>query len=315
MKRPKQYSPSLVRKKIKELERIDLIKADVELLKDKITYLLKGYGFATPILMPGWKLFRGVKCVEKPSNVSQITYPNSKIIKKYQRVNRPGNATFYSSIAREAPFYELDMNPNEFIAISRWGILEKIVVNNVGYHQDSFKQLGSNREAPIFGEGYKPTTSDLIVNKYFANEFAKVVPEGGEHLYKISVAISEKLCGGELHMEIAGDSYKGPMEIGGVIYPTIAMRANSDNIALKTHIVDKYLSLEQVEYIRVDSTHDFQYEVKIIDFANSFCENGTIEWKGRHPQWVLGPGQEVTVSVENGHYVARDTEGNIIEPT
>lgn len=315
MKRPKQYPPSLVRKKIKELERIDLIKADVDLLKDKITYLLKGFGSVTPILTPEWKLFRGVKCVEKPSNVSQITYPNSKIIKKYQRVNRPGNATFYSSNAREAPFFELDMKPNEYIAISRWGISEKIIVNNVGYHQESFSQLDSNRGVPTFGEGYKPTTSDLIVNKYFANEFTKIVPEGEEHLYKISVAISEKLYGGELHMEIAGDSYKGPMEMSGLMYPTIAMRANSDNIALKPHIVDKYLTLEQVEYIRVDSEHDFKYEVKVIDFANSFHENGTIEWKGRHPHWVLGPGQELQVSVENGHYVAKDNEGNIIEPT
>ncbi len=52
-----------------------------------------------------------------------------------------------------------------------------------------------------------------------------------------------------------------------------------------------------------------------MDFANLFHENGAIEWKGRHPHWELGPGQEVKVSVENGHYVVRDTKGNIVEPT
>ena len=44
-------------------------------------------------------------------------------------------------------------------------------------------------------------------------------------------------------------------------------------------------------------------------------EAGLIEWKGRTPQWTLqNRGDDLTFSVENGTWIARDAEGNPVEP-
>jgi hypothetical protein len=143
-----------------------------------------------------------------------------------------------------------------------------------------------------------------------------VVPPESEHLYKLSIAIAEKLYLGPLQMDSEAGEFDGEPRFAGIVYPTIAMRANSDNIALIPEFVDRLLSLETVEWIRVDSKGtDLKYQITKLDFANSFGGDGQIEWKGRLPQWVVGPGREVRVSVEHGKYVVCDEQGRIVEPS
>jgi hypothetical protein len=56
------------------------------------------------------------------------------------------------------------------------------------------------------------------------------------------------------------------------------MRTNSDNIALMPQFVGRYLSLEAVEWMRVDSeSGHFRYQVANLDFAHSFDSDGRIE--------------------------------------
>lgn len=135
-------------------------------------------------------------------------------------------------------------------------------------------------------------------------------------MYKLSIAIAEKLYLGTLHMDLVGEEFEGERRFGGIIYPTIAMRANADNVALVPEFVDRFLNLEGVEWIRVDlEASDFKYQVTNLDFANSFTADGRIDWKGRLAHWVIGPGRQVRVSVEHGKYVVRDDQGNIVEPS
>lgn len=127
--------------------------------------------------------------------------------------------------------------------------------------------------------------------------------------YKLSVAIAEKLLFGNLEAHVA----EGPKEVrfGGLVYPSMAVRANSDNIALLPEFVDRYLSLHEVEYIRIDAAQpeNLKYEVTVIDFANTFVD-GLIEWKGRNRQWTLPPKTQLKMMVdEQGQWVAYDLEG------
>jgi hypothetical protein len=101
-----------------------------------------------------------------------------------------------------------------------------------------------------------------------------------------------------------------------LLYPTIAMRGNVDNLAIKPCYVDEgKLEFVNARWYRIDSRNDFQYEATETDFANSFKEDGTLEWKGRKGQWFLRKQwDQLIMKSENGVWVARDVNGNIVEP-
>ncbi len=52
---------------------------------------------------------------------------------------------------------------------------------------------------------------------------------------------------------------------GGLLYPSMAVRANADNLALKQECVDNHLSIRKVEYIRVDDADTSGFRVTILD--------------------------------------------------
>lgn len=315
---PKAPSVHVVRKRIAALRRLNLETTDVDFLKRQLFPLFKGYSLSTPALMPGQILFRGVKWTERPSNRSQLTYPPAHSVRTFQRANRLGHPMFYCSVAREAPFFELDSRPGDHLAISRWRVNERLIVNNAGYLDKVLLRANSNRKGPPSWEkrsSFLDRPVNRLIHGFLAEEFARDVPIGAEHDYKLSVAITEKLLG-DLIIEAKDEDTSRIPRIAGIIYPALAMRANSDNLAILPEFVDRYLQLEQVEYIRVDSaSNDLKYQVTKLDFANTFGRDGQIEWKGRLPQWQIPPGATVRVSVERGQYVVRNEKGNIVEPT
>ena len=104
-------------------------------------------------------------------------------------------------------------------------------------------------------------------------------------------------------------------DFAGILYPSLGMHANADNVALLPEFANKYLEFEQVEFIRVDSDqHDFQYQITVLDFANSVDDHGGIEWKGRRPRWQIEAIGQITFVAENGRWIARDELGNILDP-
>lgn len=289
---------------IHELKQIDLELANIDDIKERLGAIGIGYKLNSPIIPIGKKLYRGVKWENKPQRVTELTYPSEVFINNFHRAGRPGQSLFYCSTAREAPFYEIGLTIGEKVAISYWETTAPLLVNNVGYHEEVFKRLGSNRREPSWDN--VPNTDEFnrinsSIGELFATEFAKIVPPGQEYLYKMSIAIAE--------LHFSHDLF------GGLCYPSMGMRANADNLALKPKCVDTYLKLKKVEYIRIDETNDCGINVTILDFANTFNEDGIIEWKGRHPHWIMrGEGEVLYISLENGNWVARNEQGEIVEP-
>ncbi len=166
--------------------------------------------------------------------------------------------------------------------------------------------------------GFHPSAETVackLVRDFFAHEFARAIPAGSEHLYKISVALAERVYLYPLTECGASEETARADKIGAIIYPAVAMRANVDNLALLPDFVDRYLTLHSVEWIRIDSRRDFSFEVTPVDFADTFRPDGTIEWKGRRARWQVAPGDTVLVRVENGRYVVRAKDGRMVEPT
>lgn len=290
---------------IQTIKELDLKSVEIDSIKELLKPILKGFVVNTPKFKPGLTLYRGRCCKAKPTNVCDLTYPPKEYIRSNQRVNRAGHPVFYCSTAREVLFFELDVKSKDKIVVSKWETTEELLVNNVGYTRTCFSNLKSNRESQTWGEIKKdiniPETNNLV-NGFLSQEFTKIVPAGKEDLYKISIAIAEKLFSDDL--------------FDGLLYPTIAMKANADNLAIKTQYIDeKRIVIKSIEYIQINAKEDFKYKITVLDFANSFKEDGTIEWKGRLPHCVLREkGDELKLIAKNGKWVALDKASNIIEP-
>ncbi|RZN37195.1 MAG: hypothetical protein EFT35_06795, partial [Methanophagales archaeon ANME-1-THS] len=256
----KPSSKEEIQKAIKTIKELDLKSAEIDTIKELLTPIFKGYIITTPKFKPGLTLYRG-RCFEnKPTNISEITYPPKERIRSVQRVNRAGHPVFYCSTAREALFFELDVKPKDKIVVSKWETTKELLVNNVGYTRTCFSNLKSNRESQTWGEIKKeiniPETNNLV-NEFLSQEFTKIVPAEKEYLYKISIAIAEKLFSDDL--------------FDGLLYPTIPMKANADNLALKPRYIDeKKIAIKTVEYIQIDTKEDFKYKITVLDFANSY---------------------------------------------
>ena len=278
---------------IEEIRRLDLEVVDIDIIKEKLKPLFVGYTLRALIYEPGLKLYRGRVCNEKPNNIKDITYPHAKLITKYQRVNRPGQSVFYCCAGRRVPFFECFVKTGDKFILSQWKTISRLLVNNIGYLNDNImglqpKSLGELKEA------------NILIRNFIDEEFTKNVNKGEEYLYKITIALAEK--------HFLDDIFNG------LLYPSIAIKGRSDNLALKPHYVDKNLMIERVEFIQIISVKGFEYKIKVLDLATSFGKDGSIEWKGHPGKWYLKKkGDELILAVENGRWVARDKEGKIVE--
>ncbi len=248
---------------IASLRGLDLRKVDVELIKQNITSLITGYAKSAPIIPKGVHFYRGVIGDTRPQNKSALTYPDPGKITYYQRANRPGSSLFYCSNMRNVPLFELNLQPAQYVAISKWRTGGPMIVNNIGYTDTVLRNMGSGRKAPLWIRDGPPiidTKQNRLIEEYLSEEFTRVVRSGQEHEHKITVAIAEKLMGGAI---INKDGSK--IEFAGIIYPTIAMKGNADNLAIKPSFVDTRLTIEEVEYLRINTrSEDYEYNVTIV---------------------------------------------------
>lgn len=297
----KRASTEEIRKAIQELRNTDLSKVDIDDLKKRLTILFHGYTGRTPLLRADIELYRGVLWSEKPQTIKDLSYPpTNKIV--YGRVNRPGQPMFYCSLDKEAVFFELRPKLNDTIAIGKWRSKGDLFVFNLGYSSKILNAQGSDREVPSWAVPQKPKElqdENILVRDFFNDEFTKVVDKGNEYLFKLSIAIAE--------IGIREDKFVG------LLYPTIAMRRYSDNLALKPSFVDQNLSLEKVEFFRIDEIGDFEYLVTTLDFATSFGANGEINWKfSKLEEAIKGDDTSIKLSIENDKWTARNTKGEIV---
>ncbi len=297
---------SEIKEEVSKLKGMNLRHARIEDLRETIGRISAGYLQICPIVGPETALYRGVPWKEKPQNVSQLTHPPIEWVTKLHRAGKPYKPLFYCSTHVGAILYEKGANTGDKFAISTWTPTERLMLNNVGYHADAFEKLGSNRVCPDWQAKAEldedSTQRNVLLRKFFSEEFTKNVPKGEEYLYKISVAIAEHHFQQEM--------------FDGLLYPSIAFRAHADNVALKPTSVEKKLRLKIVKYISVDDFNKTQgYKITLLDFADSFTKDGSIEWKGRGPVWKLKKkGDTLVLRAENKGWVAQDSKGEIVEP-
>jgi hypothetical protein len=176
------------------------------------------------------------------------------------------------------------------MAISRWEVTRPVLLNTVGYHPSVRKKYNSSAEPQSWElppDNYRKPAHRLIW-KFFAEEFSRPVPVGSEDLYRVTVAIAERLLGFSPRGRPTIDSGEwispeGPIRFGGILYPTLAMRANGDNVAILPEVIDTCLVLRSVDFLEIVNTDDLRFTIRTIDHAAKYTPEGEIEWTDRPP--------------------------------
>jgi hypothetical protein len=164
-------------------------------------------------------VYRAVKWDKKYSTIGRLGYPPADKIKNFGRVNRAGQSLFYCSVGWNAPLFELRAEVGDHLALSRWQVTERLIVNNIGYTDVVFERLRSDRPSePNWArrDGSFETPTSRLLQRFFSEEFSKEISPGEEHLYKISNAVAHFLLH-EVHEDTRISGVINRM--AGLVYP------------------------------------------------------------------------------------------------
>ena len=226
---------------------LNLQQTSVDELKEKFRILLAGHTLIGWFLAPGTRLHRARKISGRhPSYLTDLGPPPAYFVKSDQRCNRAGESMFYCSSARNGPFFEVHSQVGDRLVLSEWKTTAELLMNTVGFTPESFARLKSSRECPKLGDVKSAMTSLETVRRiedFFAAMFVVEISSGEEHLYRPSIAITEKF--------VPRNVPDGCVQFAGLMYPTIAMLANCENYAFRTEVFDNDMSFEKAELLEV----------------------------------------------------------------
>jgi hypothetical protein len=307
----------------------DTIEADIQSLEiDDIKKRLEpfkiGYRVQTPVFDAGAFVYRARRLgptLDKAKGITRqdLLYPPASIT-QLGRMNRVGQPMFYSSMHKEAVFFELlDLKEGDEIVLTFWKTKQRAFVNNIGYTEFAFKQLGAARPLPQWRPQQPPGSTEANItlstlpkevvdaalshdenralkeafSKYFTR---KITPEVA-FLYKLTTAI------GEMHL---GSIANQKTQFAGVLYPSVRMWANGDNLAVMPWFVDNHLEFRKAAHVRIKSRTETQMSIDYLDAAHEFNASGQLNWLGRIRKWTLQPKQTAKFTLAEG----RDEDGD-----
>ncbi len=209
---------------------------------------------------------------------NQISYISDRNVlnklTEFGRANKPNQSVFYGTIDIKHPtikdssihaaHFEAtsllkklidEITPNtkenfeEIFTVGRWRVLEDIELIEMVFGDNAIKNSAHIRKSY---ENQRERFKKFLVEeqlKFFSNEFGRDdISKGESYKYKISAGFANCIWN---HNDI---------KVKGIIYPSVAARYKSLNVALLPHEVDKHLKLEGVIMIKCERTHDNEYQ-------------------------------------------------------
>lgn len=299
----------------------DIKKLDIEQIKKIIAPRMKGLTIHTPIIPQGSFFYRARKLNDlfhknKKISLSELSYPSANIA-SIGRANRENSPLFYCSLSKEPVFYELqNLKAGDEIIISFWQLNKRMIVNNIGYTEATFNQLGTRRICPkwssdSYGTKFSVESIDqaaLAAVKLAAGKnadllnalssaFMSDIDKNHEYRYKLTIAIAES------HF---GDIHNSSEKINGILYPSVRTWAEGDNLAIKPEFVDKNLIFKKAMHVRIESKETEKFSITLLD-QGSLDNYGNLRWVGGLPTITCNPSDRflftATAGVDsNGDY-------------
>lgn len=263
---------SEAKQRIEQIEYIETQSTNIDVMKKDID--TTGFQNAGMPLVRGENIYRARIIDEKPTQVRELSYP-PKQDASLNRANRAHNPIFYASSGGAGAVFEVNPDPGDKIGILKWRTTEQINLNRIGYSRQVLDRFDSVRDLDDFPEkelAKTETEGNSIMRQYFAELFTQPVSVNQKHHHKLTTAIAETF--------LAGNS------IDGIMYPTVEMWANEDNVAIETEVVDQSLEPVSAEFIEIEGRGDTEIQKSTLDTCTTI-ENGELNWNGHGPQWQL----------------------------
>jgi hypothetical protein len=276
---------------------------EIDVIKKRLEHLIKGMKIASPIYDAGAFLYRARRISptfkkEAGIKLSDLLYP-PKHLASLGRLNRNEQPTFYCSMHKESVFFEVQgLQAGDEIILTFWKTTEKMFVNNIGYTEFVFEQLGAKRPVPQWSVSSPGSNQETIalptrspemiesalskdemrdVREALSQYFMRTVGPRETDSYKLTTAI------GELHL----GTIDLTEQFAGVLYPSVRMWGNGDNLALLPWFVDSHVEFRKAVHVRIDNRTDANFSVTYLDSARQLDANGSLIWLGRLPNWAL----------------------------
>lgn len=289
---------------IKKIENIDYSRTSILEIEEIIALLMTGYVLNAPQINPGNYLYRAILYREKPTLINQLGYPPANLVTKCGRANSVNQSMFYCSTDKSAPFFELRPKVGDTLAISTWRTKDVLLLNHIGFTKEVTDMLKSKRDLTSIHDFVETTKKSSTLNEYVYNflgsSFAQKIDIENSHLYNLTNAIANKLLTGDV--------------FNGILYPSILMFGNADNIVLKPEVFDKVLEFVSVEFVNITVATDSEYKFTGIDSAVQI-ENNTIKWTGKLLSWKVLQDEPIIAKRNGDSWTVTNDNGDIILPT
>jgi len=277
-----QLSQRFILERLEILKGTDLASARIDDLKAMLFDLLSAYTSTTLLIDETRPIFRARRHRqdEKEKLLDRVdeVYPKACFIKRLGRANRERTPIFYFSADKVIALHELKPNIEEIFSViecrTRQGVSPFLVP--IGIHE-----LARRHNARIGGDFQEPAVriraflgndedfeKHKLIDNFVAAEFLKVVDEGQEHLYKVTIAIAELLFDFETDMG----------RIDGIAYPSIASEQLNANVALLPEAFHRLYKPVACTWTRIEETrpnHGFFVSSRE---AQSVSNEGEIAW-------------------------------------
>ena len=252
---------------INDFKTIDYTQFSIQELMDKLTRIFHGFAIASISFSFPIAIYRSVKWSTRPSELKNLSYPQPDKITSFGRINDKNESYFYGSFNWEPTLYELNLKENDTVAVSMWQTKSNVLICPIGYTEDNFKYLDALRKVPSEVRPYNIPVlmreTNVVVDKLLSQLFSRKV--NSEDEYKISIAIAKFLFSNQ--------------DFEGILYPTIAMNALSDNIALRTTVVDEKLKFNEARFMKIIKKDDLIFKTEILSIANNTNDDGFLIWQ------------------------------------
>jgi hypothetical protein len=292
------------------IESLDLRMTEVQYIIEKLRLTLMAHRISIQIESPGRTVFRirVVKSLGDCNSTEDITYPKPNFVMNFQRANRPNRPMFYCSNSVITPFFEVSLEVGSLVVLSKWITKEVLPIKRVAYNIDYLKHLGSDRSSVNIVD---ETEQNNFISNRLSMMFIQNVSSGHEYIYKPSVAVTEVFMQPiKLKAPLSKNGYL-PDHIPAVLYPSVAMWGNGDNLAIIPTYVDQYMELIQIDLLKVLEKREKSFKVVTVDHGS--ISGPTINWVGV-PRMAMRTNGEpaigsVTLQAREGGWISFDQDG------
>lgn len=246
-----------VRLAVKQINECVQSRGSIEEIRELVKVLTKGYTVKSPRFFAGSRFYRArvMPGSGHPLNISELGVPPRSCCRSNGRCNRPGEPMFYCSDHASGPLAEVGAKVGNHVVLSQWLAKDPLFVTQVGYSEAAYIRLGFRKshipEWMVPPENGTDADHQREVNHYLSELFTQKVPDGQEHLYAPSIAITEAF----LSFNVVDNKGLFPdhpdMKIEGIIYPTVALRASCENLALRAEFASQSLLLEAADFVEI----------------------------------------------------------------